>query len=296
MDVNKIKIFIQAVESGSLLAAAEKLGYTQAGLTHIMKALERELGLVLLQRGKFGVRLTKEGSRLMPLFGELVAVQDRIDAEAQMIVKQKASVIRLAAVASVIRTCLPDILMAFQKENPSVSFEIKEGDERMYQWFDQGDVDICITSNIFRRDEFQPLFKDEFLAVLPADYPIGDGEKYPLQRIEEDPFLYSTCVNDVEVEKLLKHCGIHPKKQNTYVEDNSLVSMVARGFGVSLLPRLVLVNCHEKVRLAPLDRACYRNVGILCDEERGDSPTVKRFIHFIKNWDYTPYQKSFIIK
>ena len=88
----------------------------------------------------------------------------------------------------------------------------------------------------------------------------------------------------------------NPKKQNTYVEDNSLVSMVARGFGVSLLPRLVLVNCHEKVRLAPLDRACYRNVGILCDEERGDSPTVKKFIHFIKNWDYTPYQKSFIIK
>ena len=33
MDVNKIKIFIEAVESGSLLSAAEKLGYTQAGLT-----------------------------------------------------------------------------------------------------------------------------------------------------------------------------------------------------------------------------------------------------------------------
>lgn len=291
MDVNKIKIFIQAVESGSLLAAAEKLGYTQAGLTHIMKSLERELGIVLLQRGKFGVRLTREGSRLMPLFQELVSVQDRIDAEAQLIVTQKASVIRLAVVASVIRTCLPDILMAFQEENPSVSFEIKEGDERMYQWFDQGEVDLCITSNILRREEFQPIFADEFLAVLPEDYPIGEGERYPLRRIEEDPFIYSTCVNDVDVEKLLKRCGIHPKKQNTYVEDNSLISMVARGFGVTLLPKLVLVNCHEKVRLARLDEPCWRNVGLLYDEERGNSPAVKKFAQFLRNWDYTPYQQ-----
>lgn len=227
----------------------------------------------------------------MPLFRELVSVQDRIDGEAQLILKQKASVIRLAAVASVIRTCLPDILVNFQRENPSISFEIKEGDERLYKWFDQGEVDICITSNIFRRDEFQPLFADEFLAVLPADYPIGDEEEYPLRRIEEDPYICSTCVNDYDVENLLKRCGIHPKKQNTYVEDNSLVSMVAKGFGITLLPKLVLVNCHEKVRLARLDEPCYRNVGILYDEDRNNSPTVKKFVQFIKKWNYSSYQK-----
>ena len=61
MDVNKIKIFIQAVESGSLLAAAEKLGYTQAGLTHIMKALERQLVDILGEEGLIELGLdTKE--------------------------------------------------------------------------------------------------------------------------------------------------------------------------------------------------------------------------------------------
>ena len=235
MDVNKIKIFIEAVESGSLLSAAEKLGYTQAGLTHMVKALENELGLVLLQRGKFGVRLTREGSRLMPLFRELVSVQEKIRSEAHLIQEQKASIIRLASVASVIRTCLPDILMAFQKENPAISFEIKEGDDRIYQWFDRGEVDICITSNMIRRDEFQPLFTDEFLAVLPENYPIGRGETYPLSRIEEDPYIGSTCVHDCDVEELLDRYHIHPKQQSTYVDDNSLISMVARGFGISLL-------------------------------------------------------------
>ncbi len=291
MDANKIKIFIQAVESGSLLAAAEKLGYTQAGLTHMVKALENELGLVLLQRGKFGVRLTREGSRLMPLFRELVSVQEKIRSEAQLIQEQKASVIRLACVASVIRTFLPDILVAFQRENPTVSFEIKEGDDRIYQWFDQGDVDLAITSNMLRRDVFRPLFADEFLAVLPEDYPITDGERYPLSRIEQDPYIASTCANDYDVESLLNRYHIHPKQQSTYVDDNSLLSMVARGFGICLLPRLVLENCHEKVRLAQLDKPCSRNIGILYDEEGNSSPAVKSFVHFLKNWDFSAYQR-----
>lgn len=291
MDVNKIKIFIEAVESGSLLSAAEKLGYTQAGLTHMVKALENELGLVLLQRGKFGVRLTREGSRLMPLFRELVSVQEKIRSEAHLIQEQKASIIRLASVASVIRTCLPDILMAFQKENPAISFEIKEGDDRIYQWFDRGEVDICITSNMIRRDEFQPLFTDEFLAVLPENYPIGRGETYPLSRIEEDPYIGSTCVHDCDVEELLDRYHIHPKQQSTHVDDNSLISMVARGFGISLLPRLVLKNCHEKVLLAPLDRPCSRNIGILCGEEGSSSLSVKKFVLFLKNWNFEQYQR-----
>ncbi len=77
MDVNKVKVLIQAVENGSLLATATKLGYTQAGLSHMMKSLESELGITLLQRGKFGIKLTDEGKRLMPLFKELAVIDKK---------------------------------------------------------------------------------------------------------------------------------------------------------------------------------------------------------------------------
>ena len=43
MDINKVKVLIYAVDNGSLLTAATKLGYTQAGLTHMMNSLESEL-------------------------------------------------------------------------------------------------------------------------------------------------------------------------------------------------------------------------------------------------------------
>ena len=58
-----------------------------------------------------------------------------------------------------------------------------------------------------------------------------------------------------------------------------------------LLPRLVLKNCHEKVLLAPLDRPCSRNIGILCGEEGSSSLSVKKFVLFLKNWNFEQYQR-----
>ena len=58
MDSKKISALLLAVEKGSLTSVAAELGYTQSGLTHMMNALEEELGLNLLVRSKNGVRLS----------------------------------------------------------------------------------------------------------------------------------------------------------------------------------------------------------------------------------------------
>lgn len=215
MDTNKIEVLLKAVENGSLLTTAGQLGYTQAGLTHMMKSLEADLGVTLLYRGKFGVRLTEEGERLLPLFENLVNANEKLMREAEMIRLQNNSVIRLGTVASVIRTWLPDVISAFQKQYPEYSFEVKEGDFSIYKWFDQGSVDICITCNIVNRRDFEPLMTDEFFACLPPDYPIGEGEVFPLKRFEEESYLSASCGEDYDIQALLDEYDVHPKKQNT---------------------------------------------------------------------------------
>ncbi len=284
MDANKIRVLLQAVDNGSLLATANQLGYTQAGLTHMMNSIENELGITLLRRGKFGVRLTDEGERLLPLFEELLAVEKKIEHEASLILEQKASLIRLSAIASVIRTWLPDVMRAFQRENPEISFEVKEGDDRLYQQFDQGRADICITSNMVEREDFIPLMTDDFFAVLPKDYPLQEDGAFPLRRVEEEYFLFPSAASDCDVEKLLSGYGIKINKQTMYVDDNSAITMAARGFGVSMLPKLVLENCRENIRIAPLDLPCYRRIGMLYNQGRNASPAVKKFAAFLRSW------------
>jgi hypothetical protein len=66
MSVKKYDVFLRVVELGSLTKAAEALGYTQSGVSHIIGSLEDELGFPLLLRGRAGARLTDRRRRARP--------------------------------------------------------------------------------------------------------------------------------------------------------------------------------------------------------------------------------------
>ncbi len=81
MDSIKFKALTTAVELGSLTNAASALGYTQAGLTHMMNRLEHEIGFTLLKRDKYGVHLTEDGENLMPKIEAFLKASEDLEDE-----------------------------------------------------------------------------------------------------------------------------------------------------------------------------------------------------------------------
>ena len=78
MDTKKLESLLVAAELGSFTKAAQILGYTQSGLTHMMKALEQEMGVQLLVRSHTGISLAPAGKQLLP------TIQRLLDAEKVM--------------------------------------------------------------------------------------------------------------------------------------------------------------------------------------------------------------------
>ena len=72
MDTQKYQALLQAIEAGSFSAAAAELGYTPSGISHMVEAVENQLGLTLLRRSHAGVTLTENGQRLLPALRELL--------------------------------------------------------------------------------------------------------------------------------------------------------------------------------------------------------------------------------
>ena len=72
MNIDNYRVFIRVAKIGNLTAAAEQLGYTQSGISHIVSALEQEFGFQLLRRSKTGVSLTQEGERILQTLREVV--------------------------------------------------------------------------------------------------------------------------------------------------------------------------------------------------------------------------------
>ena len=97
MDSEKFNALLKALECGSLTGAAEELGYTQAGLTHMMNRLEKEIGVSLLKRTKTGVRLSPDGKKLLPYIKNFTDAALSLDTAINNIKADESKVIRIAA-------------------------------------------------------------------------------------------------------------------------------------------------------------------------------------------------------
>ena len=78
MNLQKYLSFVKTVEYGSFTRAAEILHYSQSGVSRMIGDLEKDWNMVLLERGKGGVRLTSNGLHMLPYAKELVADYEKM--------------------------------------------------------------------------------------------------------------------------------------------------------------------------------------------------------------------------
>ena len=76
---SRYQVVCAVVDRGSLKAAADELGYTQSAVSQAVKALERELGTTILERGKQGVSLTRDGEQYLPYLRQIVTAEAELE-------------------------------------------------------------------------------------------------------------------------------------------------------------------------------------------------------------------------
>ena len=180
MESKKLEALLMAVDLGSFTKAAEVMGYTQSGLTHMMNSLEREVGFTLLERGRGGVRLTKDGERVAPAIREFLQANARLDSTIAQVASSRSEVIRVSAFASMAMHWLPSIIRRFREERPDVDVDIRMADHirSPYELLAQGKMDVIFVSRQEEESGYEwiHLRDDTMYAVLPKDYPI-DGRR-----------------------------------------------------------------------------------------------------------------------
>ena len=189
MNISKYKALLTAVDMGSFSAAAQKLGYTQSGLTHMMNALEGELGFAILQRGHYGIKLTPGGERIIPKIRQLVMCEDDLMNEIELVKSYGDNVIRIGAFSSMASTWLPLIVEKFNSEFPEITVNIQMGTvAELYGGLEEGRFDVCFGTKNPKYDfKWTVLAQDRFYAILPKDYP-AEGE-FPLTGFNGTKFL-----------------------------------------------------------------------------------------------------------
>ena len=278
MDTKKLEALAMAVRMGSFTRAAEALGYTQSGLTHMMNSLEKDIGFALLVRDRTGIRLTAAGERVFPMIQDVLRSGEILEQEIRRINIRREETIRVAAYASIAMHWLPEIIQRFRDNHPDVTVDIQMGSvEEVYRWVREDKVDMCFAS---RQEginlEWTHLRDEPLLVILPPDYDLRGHDSLHIRCLQGMDFLMPSLGFHLDIMRALG--DVQPNIRETQVSDSVIISMVEHGLGVSVLSELVLKGRRDNVVAVPMDPPAVRELGIAVRSKKELRPMARRFI------------------
>lgn len=282
--MNRYRALLKVVEIGSYTKAAAILGYTQPALSQMIASLEKEIGITLLYRSRYGVRLTPEGERLFPVIQKTVQQYGDLRRMEDAIRGLDSGVVRIGTVSSVSCHWLPEVIQKFWAMYPNVQLVLHQGDyTSICDWVQTGTVDFGFVNPAAAKGlETQPLQQDPFVAVLPKTHPLAQKSRISLRELAEEPYLLLEEGCYSEPLEAFRKAGLQPNIRLTMHDDYSILSMVEQGLGYSLLAKLVLRKTAYSVAVLPVEEPILRTLALVVKDKKALSAAAKTFMQFIR--------------
>ena len=258
MNIDNYRVFIRVAKIGNLTAAAEQLGYTQSGISHIVSALEQEFGFQLLRRSKTGVSLTQEGERILQTLREVVNRDDMLKQIAAEIKGVRMGKVRVGAFSSVAVCWLPKIIAEFSNEYPNISIDVSVGTYKTIE--------------------------DMMLALVPPKLLPSGCKTLPLEAISDIDFIIPGEGSNYDIGRILRTAGVRPRVKYSVSDDYAAVAMAEGGLGMTIVPELILKGIGGNRAAVELEPACTRTIGIAERSIGTGSPACAAFMRFTENW------------
>lgn len=286
MDINiqKYMAFITVAEYGSFTKAAEILSYSQSGISRMIHDLEAEWNVSLLERGRAGVRLTSDGTQLLPFARSVCGEYQKLQIQVDEMNGLQSGLIRIGTFSSAATHWIPNIIEKFRRQYPRVTYELLIGDyAEIATWIMEGRVDC----GFLRLPTTAPmdvtfLESDRLLVILPEHHPLADCDVFPLEQLREESFILQGKGLKAEAEDFFETYDIRPKTYCTTWDDYAIMSMVERGVGISLLPELILQRVPYRIVVKELEVPVRRDIGFAVRNKKTASLAVKRFMEYLQ--------------
>lgn len=259
------QILKTVAEAGSFHKAADLLGLTPSAISHAISSMEKELGFSVFARGKSGVSLTNYGEHLMPYVNAVLNSDESLRQAIAEFNGLKQGTVKVGMFSSVCTSWMPEIIKSFGREYPAIEIEVFQGtyDDVRY-WIKNGVVDFGFLSTSGAGDlPIEPFYRDPLLCVVPRDFQKKlPGERITIQEMEKLHFVVQRESTDADIQNYMKENHLDIQTNYHVVDDLSTVVMVEAGFGICIMPELVMKDIPYDVRLYRMEPDAMRIIGL----------------------------------
>ena len=243
LDVRRLRMLRELSFHGTIRATASSLSFTPSAVSQQLSALERELGVELLERRGRSVHLTPAAWVLVERTESILAQLATAEAEAKAVASGTDLPVRIASFPSAAATIVADAV----RDN-GLHVHILEADPQLgLARLRGGEVDVAI---LWEYDfvplepggaiELVPLFDDPIQVVLPASHPAAAEPALDLASLAAEPWIDSTSLSSCHpfLRRACNAAGFEPRIAAETNDHRSLHHLVASGVGLALIPLL----------------------------------------------------------
>ena len=251
---------------GTVTAAAEVCRLTPSAVSHQMQALARELDVALLEHVGRNVRLTAAAHTLLDHGAALEARWERARADlAAHRTNEPTGPLRLCGFSTAAAVVAPRALALLREEHPALRVHLREIEPaRAFDLLAADDADIAVvvaTPSIPPRTdaafEQRPLYLEPLDLLVGPEHPLAGRESVALVEVASEPWILGSPGRAYHqlVTLACTGAGFLPAVAHHADEWDTGAALVARGFGVALVPRLADLPAHHDVRRIPVSGA-----------------------------------------
>ncbi len=248
-----MRAFLHVARIGNFTRAAEQAHITQAGLSILIREMEKQLGCRLFERTTRVVSLTPEGRRLLPVVERLMTDLDDVAAELGAAGDAARRTLRIAATPLVSSHLLPQVFSTFRAAHPQVSLRLFDADLRDVEaMVAAGDADMGL-GFFFKAApglERTPVGRFQLMRVSrlddDADVPPGVGTA-PWSSLRGAELVGLPPGNPIQkvIDQHLATIGCADAQRPAFNFFGTLISMVEAGFGTAVMPTFALAACRR---------------------------------------------------
>lgn len=259
MELRQLRYFIAVAEESHFGKAAERLHMAQPPLSQQIKKLEEDLGVMLFNRTKRSVKLTREGLQFLTVARNTLETLNAGAEQVRMMARGEVGKLRVGFMSSASQSNFPDAVAEFRKQHPSIVLELHDhhSDETLSMLRrDELDVGIVQGSTAdYRELEWMVFMLDPYVLAIREDHKLARCGQVGFTALSNEtlimpprahyPATYGAIMD------MFEERGATPRIVQEADTHQTRLALVAAGMGVSFVPVRMEQALPRSVKLLP---------------------------------------------
>ena len=261
MEIKALKSFVTVATLKNFSLAAKQLHSTQPTVSRQILELERNIGVKLLVRTTHGVDLTEAGKSLLIEAQQILLNDKRVIAQLQEIAGVNIKYINIGYLASACAEFLPRMIKTFSELHPNIKLQLLEmTTPDQFEALQNNKIDIAFSRELFNIEQYrlteQHLYTDKMVALIPNHHHLADSLSLSLLQLKEEKIVLFKRQDAIDlydqIVKACKNSGFIPMITSNAENMRNLVTLVASGLGVSIVPAQTRNICSAECQYIPI--------------------------------------------